>query len=85
MLNQSTPKLTSGALMAYDAVFETTHSEFLKMQNIRAQLDRLTVVKWENPNPKFSDSVTTSDGQKWNVYALANLPKQKIIWRTGTG
>ena len=73
-------KLAGGELTAYDAAFETIHAEFLKMEGIKKDLDRLKIVKWEKPDPKAFDFVTTADGKNWKAYAmLLKLPKTEIL------
>jgi hypothetical protein len=85
-MNSQVPKLTDDELTAYNATFETIHSEILKMKGIREDLDRLNLVKWEKPNPKIFDSVTTADGQNWKAYALLlPLPKARVLLCRQTG
>jgi hypothetical protein len=49
-------------------LFASIERDFHQIENIRKQLDRLTVVKWEKPDPKPFDTVTTAGGEKWNAY-----------------
>jgi len=79
-LRSDTLELAGNELTAYNAAFETIYVEFLKMEQIKADLNQLAPVRWERPNPKAFDSVTTSNGKCWNAYALLlKLPKSEIL------
>jgi hypothetical protein len=72
-------RFTDAEFAAYNAAFAAVERDFTLIENVRKQLDRLAAVKWEKPDPKPFDTVTTADGAKWNAYGtLLALPKSDV-------
>jgi hypothetical protein len=73
-------RLTETELAAYNAAFATIERDYRQIESIRGQLEKLGRTPLERSDSKSSETVTTSNGKKWNAQGvLMNLPKGEIL------
>lgn len=73
-------RLTDAELASYQAAFAAVEREYKQIENVKSQLERLELVRWEKSDPKPFDSVATRDGTEWKAYALLlTLPKSDVL------